>query len=262
LPYDSDLAVKVENVWIRYRAVYEANPTIRGAVTKWGSRHKSKKGVRVVEAVKDVSFDVPHGTVLGLVGANGAGKSTLMRAMAGILSPTEGRITVNGRLSTLLALGVGFNGMLSGRENIMLGCLAAGMQMDEIQDKYDMITDFADLGDFIDLPMRTYSSGMYGRLAFAVSINMDPDILLIDEALSAGDAAFKEKSFAKMRELCDEARTIIIVSHALGTIQDLCTEAIWLHKGELVRRGHPEDISDEYLRFLNIGESVLALEDV
>jgi len=263
LQFDSNLAVQVDDVTIRYRATYEANPTIRNAVLKWGKRgQRSKKGVRIIEAVKGVSFDVPHGTVLGIVGANGAGKSTLMRAMAGILSPTEGRIIVNGRLSTLLALGVGFNGFLSGRENIMLGCLAAGMPMDRIQEKYDEITEFAELGDFIDLPMRTYSSGMYGRLAFSVSINMDPDILLIDEALSAGDAAFKEKSFAKMKELCAQARTIIIVSHALGTIQELCSDAIWMHKGELIRQGRPEDISDEYLRFLNIGESVLALEDV
>lgn len=263
MPSDSEISVSVQNLWIRYRTTYEANPTLKGAVLKFGKRgERSKKSVRVVEAVKDVSFDVPNGKVLGIVGANGAGKSTLMRAVAGILPPTEGRITVNGRVSTLLALGVGFNAMLSGRENIMLGCLAAGLDMDEIQDKYDQITEFADLGDFIDLPMRTYSSGMYGRLAFAVSVHMDPDILLIDEALSAGDAAFKEKSFSKMRELCDQARTILIVSHALGTIQELCTDAIWMHKGELIRRGTPDEITEEYLRFLKVGESALTMEDV
>lgn len=261
---DSEFAVRLEHVSIRYRTTFETNPTLRGAMIKFGRRTAGEKRrqVKVVEAVKDVNFEVPHGTVLGIVGSNGAGKSTLMRAVAGILPPTEGRITVNGRVSTLLALGVGFNGFLSGRENIMLGCLAAGLEMDEIADKYEQITEFAELDDFIDMPMRTYSSGMYGRLAFAVSVNMDPDILLIDEALSAGDAKFKEKSFKKMEELCAEARTILIVSHALGTIKELCNDAIWLNKGELVRRGTPDEITDSYLRYLKVGESAITMEDV
>ena len=260
---DSEFAVRLEHLTIRYRTTYESNPTLKGAMLKFGrGRGEKRRKVRVVEAVKDVSFGVPHGTVLGIVGSNGAGKSTLMRAVAGILPPSEGRITVDGRVSTLLALGVGFNGFLSGRENIMLGCLAAGLEMDEIALKYEQITDFAELGDFIDMPMRTYSSGMYGRLAFAVSVNMDPDILLIDEALSAGDARFKEKSFNKMKELCAQARTIFIVSHALGTIQELCTDAIWMNQGELIKRGSPEEITESYLRFLKVGPSAIAMEDV
>jgi len=264
LPSDSDFAIRVEDLSIRYRTTYETNATLMGALRKVGRGERSEKRrkVRVVEAVKDVSFDVTHGTVLGIVGSNGAGKSTLMRALAGILPPTEGRITVQGRVSTLLALGVGFNGFLSGRENIMLGCLAAGLEMDEIASKYDQITEFAELGDFIDMPMRTYSSGMYGRLAFAVSVNMDPDILLIDEALSAGDAKFKEKSSAKMKELCAQARTIVVVSHALGTIQELCSDAIWMNKGELIERGTPQDITASYLRYLKVGESAITMEDV
>ena len=261
---DSEFAVRLEQVSIRYKTTYETNPTLRGAMFKLGRRtgDEKRRQVRVVEAVKDVSFEVGHGTVLGIVGANGAGKSTLMRAVAGILPPTEGRITVNGRVSTLLALGVGFNGFLSGRENIMLGCLAAGLEMEEIASKYEQITEFAELGDFIDMPMRTYSSGMYGRLAFAVSVNMDPDILLIDEALSAGDAKFKEKSFAKMKELCAEARTIFIVSHALGTVKELCNDAIWMNKGELISRGSPDEITEAYLRYLKVGDTAIAMEDV
>src|SRR5205085_1787246 len=160
---------------------FESNPTLKSAVMRLGRRQGRRRQVRIVEAVKGVSFDVPHGSVLGVVGANGAGKSTLMRAMAGILAPSEGRIIVNGRVSTLLALGVGFNGTLSGRENVILGGLAAGLTVDQVEAKFEEIAAFADLPDgFIDMPMRTYSSGMYGRLAFAVSVNMEPDILLVD----------------------------------------------------------------------------------
>ncbi len=191
---------------------------------------RASKGERVrtrtVEAVKNLSLDIPHGSVVGIVGANGAGKSTLMRSIAGILPPTSGQITVNGRISTLLALGVGFNKALSGRDNIILGGLAAGMSKAEIESQTDSIAEFADLPEgFIDMPVRTYSNGMYSRVAFAVAVNMTPDILLLDEALSAGDAAFKEKSFNRMRELCAEARTILIISHALSSLNELCDRA-------------------------------------
>ena len=147
-------------------------------------------------------FEIPHGTVLGVVGVNGAGKSTLLRAIGGNSPPTEGRIEVVGKVSTLLALGIGFKAELTGRENVVLGGLAAGLTRAQVAAKYEEIVDFAELGDFMDMPMRTYSSGMFGRLAFSVAVSMEPDILLIDEALSTGDARFREKSFEKMRELC------------------------------------------------------------
>jgi teichoic acid transport system ATP-binding protein len=204
---------------------------------------------------------VPHGTVLGIVGVNGAGKSTLLRTVAGILPPTEGRILVHGRVSTLLALGVGFNADLSGRENVVLGGLAAGLTREELAARYDTIAEFAELGDAMDLPMRTYSSGMYGRLAFAVAMNMEPNILLIDEALSVGDPRFKRKSFEKMRELCDQAGTILLVSHALRSVRRLCNEVIWLDKGRIVMRDDPAAVIKEYRRFLGVDERELALED-
>ena len=207
-----------------------------------------------MRALRDVTFAVPHGTVLGVVGVNGAGKSTLMRTLAGILPPTDGRVEVNGRISTLLALGVGFNSKLSGRENVVLGGLAAGLSRDQLAAKYDEIAEFAELGDFMDAPMRTYSSGMYGRLAFSVAVNMDPDILLIDEALSVGDARFKRKSFEKMRELCAQARTIVLVSHGLRGMRKLSTEVLWLHEGEVVKRGDPETVIAEYRRFLELDD--------
>ena len=156
-----NVAIRVEDVVIRYKTSYEKNPTLRNAFIKFGKREGRRRQVKVIEAVNHLTMDVPHGSVLGILGANGAGKSTLMRAMAGILPPTEGRIVVNGRVSTLLALGVGFNPMLSGRENVILGGLAAGLSVEQVEAKFDEIADFAELGDFIDMPMRTYSSGMY-----------------------------------------------------------------------------------------------------
>jgi teichoic acid transport system ATP-binding protein len=165
-------------------------------------------------------------------------------------------------VSTLLALGVGFNSELSGRDNVVLGGLAAGLSREQLAAKYDEIAEFAELGDFMDLPMRTYSSGMYGRLAFSVAVNMDPDILLIDEALSVGDARFKHKSFEKIRELCDQAGTILIVSHALKSMRRLCHEVIWMHNGEVALRGDPAEVIEAYTRFLDVGESEIALEDV
>ena len=157
-------------------------------------------------------------------------------------------------MSTLLALGVGFNARLTGRDNVVLGGLAAGLTRDQVAAKYEEIAEFAELGEFMDLPMRTYSSGMYSRLAFSVAVNMEPDILLIDEALSVGDARFRRKSFRKMRELCAQARTILIVSHGLRTIRRLCDEVLWLHEGRIVMRDAPDAVLEEYRRFLGVGE--------
>ena len=216
-----------------------------------------------IEALRNVSFEVPPGTVLGIVGVNGAGKSTLMRTVAGILPPTAGRVQIQGRVSTLLALGVGFNADLSGRENVVLGGLAAGLTREQLAEKYDEIADFAELGDAMNLPMRRYSSGMYGRLAFSVAVNMEPDILLIDEALSVGDARFRRKSFRKMRELCDQAGTILVVSHALKSIRRLCNEVLWLNEGQIVMRDEPRPVIEAYRRFVGVGEGDdVAFEDL
>jgi ABC-type polysaccharide/polyol phosphate transport system ATPase subunit len=251
--------IKVEDVSVTYRTATERQPTLRTTLLRLGRRERV---MREVEALKRVSFEVPHGQVLGIVGVNGAGKSTLMRTVAGILPPTSGRVEVEGRVSTLLALGVGFNKKLTGRENVILGGLAAGLTKDRLQEKYDEIVEFAELEDFMDMPMQTYSSGMYGRLAFSVAVNMDPDILLIDEALSVGDARFKRKSFEKMRELCGEDRTILLVSHALGSIEELCDSALWIHKGVLRMWDDPETVVKTYTRFLDVKEDAFTMEDV
>jgi ABC-type polysaccharide/polyol phosphate transport system ATPase subunit len=255
----SDWAVRIENLSVTYRTAVDKKPTLKRTLVRLGRRQRT---IREIRAVRDVSFQVAHGTALGIVGVNGAGKSTLMRTVAGILPPSKGRVEVQGSVSTLLALGVGFNGDLSGRQNVILGGLAAGLTRAEVAQKYDAITEFAEIGDFVDLPMRTYSSGMYGRLAFSVAVNMEPDILLIDEALSVGDARFKRKSFDRMRELCSQAGTIFIVSHGLNALRKLCTEIIWMHEGRIAMRDDPDTVIDEYKRFLNVGESAFALEDV
>jgi ABC-type polysaccharide/polyol phosphate transport system ATPase subunit len=246
-------------VSVTYKTSLERRPTLRSMVTRMG---RGEKVIREIEAVKHVSFEIPHGTVLGIVGANGAGKSTLVRTIAGILPPTSGRIDVYGRVSTLLALGVGFNKNLSGRDNVRLGGLAAGLEREKLEEKYEEIVKFAELGEFMDMPMRTYSSGMYGRLAFSVAVNMDPDILLIDEALSVGDARFRRKSANKMRDLCSQAHTIVLVSHALGSIRELCDQAIWMDHGVMRMWDEPEAVVDAYTEFLEVGQDAVTLEDV
>jgi ABC-type polysaccharide/polyol phosphate transport system ATPase subunit len=251
--------IRVEDVSVTYRTSLESAPTLKSTVLKLGRREKV---IREVHALKGVSFEVPEGQVLGVVGANGAGKSTLMRTVAGILPPNSGRVEVHGRVSTLLALGVGFNRKMTGRQNVVLGGLAAGLTRVQLAEKYDEIVKFAELEDFMDMPMRTYSSGMYGRLAFAVAVTMEPEILLIDEALSVGDARFRKKSFRKMRELCSEDRTILLVSHALGSIKELCDQAIWIHKGELRMWDEPDNVVDAYTEFLEVGEDAFTMEDV
>jgi ABC-type polysaccharide/polyol phosphate transport system ATPase subunit len=252
-------SIIVDDVSVTYRTSLERKPTLKSTLLRLGRRERV---VREIEAVKNVSFEIPHGTVLGILGANGAGKSTLVRTIAGILPPTAGRVEVFGRVSTLLALGVGFNRDLTGRDNVRLGGLAAGLDRAHLAEKYEDIVNFAELGEFMDLPMRTYSSGMYGRLAFSVAVNMDPDILLIDEALSVGDARFRRKSADKMRELCGQARTIVLVSHALGSIAELCDQAIWMDRGVMRMRDEPEAVIDAYTEFLEVGQDAVTLEDV
>ncbi len=258
-PEAAPLAVRVEDLSVVYRTSIERKPTLGSTLKRLGRRQRV---VREVEAVTDVSFEVPTGTVLGVVGANGAGKSTLVRTVAGILPPSRGRVEVRGRVSTLLALGVGFNKRLTGRENVVLGGLAAGLSIREVAERYEQIAEFAELGDFMDMPMRTYSSGMSSRLGFSVAINLEPDILLIDEALSTGDARFKRKSFEKMQELVADARTIFLVSHALGSVKQLCDSALWMHKGRLIQYGPTAEVVEAYTRFLEVGETPTTLEDV
>nr|WP_204920333.1 ABC transporter ATP-binding protein [Microlunatus panaciterrae] len=253
------LAVKVDDLSITYRTTFERKPTLKQALVRFG---RGQRAVKEVEALKHISFEVKTGTAMGIIGHNGAGKSTLMRAMAGILPPTEGKIEVWGRASTLLALGVGFNNNLSGRENVILGGLAAGLSRREVEARAEEIAEWTELGDFMDLPMRTYSSGMFSRVAFSVAVHMEPDILMIDEALSTGDAHFREKANAKMEELRNSARAMFLVSHGLGSIKEMCNEVIWLDHGTLMMRGEPKEVVDAYMKFLKVKKSAATMEDI
>jgi ABC-type polysaccharide/polyol phosphate transport system ATPase subunit len=256
---DLPLAVKVDDLSITYRTTFERKPTLKQALVRFG---RGQRAVREVEAIKNVTFEVRAGTAMGIIGSNGAGKSTLMRAMAGILPPTSGSIEVWGRASTLLALGVGFNKNLSGRENIILGGLAAGLSRREVDERAEEVAEWTELGDFIDMPMRTYSSGMSARVEFSVAVHMKPDILMIDEALSTGDAHFREKANAKMAELRDSARAMFLVSHGLGSIKEMCNEVIWLDRGTLMMRGEPDQVVKAYLKFVKVKKRESAMEDV
>ncbi len=255
----SPLAVRVQDLSITYRTTFERKPTLKQALVRFG---RGQRAVREVQAIKDVSFEVANGTAMGIIGSNGAGKSTLMRAMAGILPPTSGSIEVWGKASTLLALGVGFNQSLSGRENIILGGLASGLSRKEVEERADEVAEWTELGDFIDMPMRTYSSGMSARVGFSVAVHMKPDILMIDEALSTGDAHFREKANAKMAELRDSARAMFLVSHGLGSIKEMCSEVIWLDHGKLMMRGDPDEVVTAYMKFVKVKKSATAMEDI
>lgn len=229
---------------MRFRATHEKKPTLKGSLSRVGQRSRS---TMYVEALRGVSFEVPAGSVYGVIGHNGAGKSTLFRVLAGILPPSWGRVTVWGRVTPLLSLGVGFNRELTGRENILLGGLAAGLDADRVRAHSDEVEEFAGLGEAINFPMRTYSSGMFGRLAFAVAAFLEPEILLIDEALSAGDAAFKKKSMEKIVELCSRDCTVLIVSHGLEIVRVLADRCLWIEQGRVRREGCADEVVAEYL---------------
>ena len=253
------LAVSTTNLGLIYKTSISKRPTFKARLKTIG---KGKKHTRLVNAISDVNIDVHYGSVLGVIGSNGAGKSSLMRVISGIIPPTQGKVEVHGSVSTLLALGVGFNPSMTGRSNVYLGGLAAGMSRAEIDNRFDAIADFAELGDAIDAPMRTYSSGMFARLAFSVAATVEPDILIIDEALSTGDARFKEKSLNRIKELRSADRALILVSHALATIEEICNEVLWLDKGKIMMRGKPEEVIAAYRDFLNVGKSAASNEDV
>ena len=206
----------------------------------------------VFEAVKDVSFAVEKGGILGIIGKNGSGKSTLLRAIAGVFSPNSGSIDLKGHTVSLMALGVGFKDNLTGRDNISLSGMLLGFTERQIQDKMQEIIDFAEIGEFIDRPVRTYSSGMHSKLAFAITAMLETDIMLVDEVLSVGDERFKKKSMNKMKELInDKYRTVIIVSHNIETLKSFCNRVMWLHDGVIKEIGEPAKVLDQYVRFMN-----------
>lgn len=219
-----------------------------------------KRYYRDFSAVRNVSFSVGHGETVGIIGRNGSGKSTLLQMVCGTLTPTTGSVTINGRIAALLELGAGFNPEFTGRENVFLNATILGLQYQEIEARFDAIAGFADIGMFIDQPVKTYSSGMYVRLAFAVAINVDPDILVVDEALAVGDEAFQRKCFARIEDIKDRGGTILFVSHGAQTIVQLCDRAILLDGGEAILDGRPKTVVNQYQRLVNLsGEQAAAV---
>ena len=203
-------------------------------------------------AVENVSLRIGRGETVGIIGRNGSGKSTLLQMICGTLEPTSGTVKVNGRIAALLELGAGFNGDFTGRENVKLNCAILGLSHEETAARFSAIEEFADIGIFIDQPVKTYSSGMYVRLAFAVAINVDPDILVVDEALAVGDEAFQRKCFARIEQIRDRGATVLFVSHGAQTIVQLCDRAILMDRGEKILEGSPKTVVNQYQRLLNL----------
>src|SRR6266550_938525 len=205
-------------------------------------------------ALKDVSFTVPRGTTVGVIGRNGSGKSTALKLVAGITKPTSGTVRVEGRISALIELGAGFHPEISGRENVFINGIMLGLTKREIQERFDEIVDFAELREFIDAPVKTYSSGMYMRLGFAVAIHVDPDVLLIDEVLAVGDEGFTHKCLDKLSEFRRRNKTILLVTHSLNLVERFCDEAVWLDAGKLQTQGDPKRVVGAYLAKVEEGE--------
>jgi ABC-type polysaccharide/polyol phosphate transport system ATPase subunit len=237
----SDLALEVEHLTKTFRLHHQKANSIKALIAGKG-RNRFDDFV----ALKDVTFDVKEGEVFGVIGHNGSGKSTLLKCMAGILQPNEGSVRVHKRMSALLELGAGFHPELSGRDNVFLNAAILGMNRRDIAARFDDIVEFSGLQSFIDTPVKTYSSGMYVRLAFAVAINVDPRLLIIDEILAVGDVTFQQRCLEKFVEFRNEGRTIILVTHAMNTVRDMCDRAIWLTGGVLTGEGDPADLVEEY----------------
>ena len=208
-------------------------------------------------ALDSVSFEVPRGTTFGVIGENGSGKSTLLKLLAGITKPTRGALRVDGRISALIELGAGFHPEISGRENVAINGIMLGLSRRQVEERFDDIVDFAELREFIDAPVKTYSSGMYMRLGFSVAIHVDPDVLLIDEVLAVGDEAFTRKCLDKIGEFRRRGKTILLVTHSLGLVEKMCDEAMWLRHGRKAGIGDPKRVVDAYLTYVAGGEEAL-----
>jgi lipopolysaccharide transport system ATP-binding protein len=234
-----------------------APPTLFGTVARWARREPPRR----FWALQGLDFTVAKGRTVGVVGPNGSGKSSLLGLVAGTITPTEGAVRTRGRISSLLELGAGFHPDLSGRENVFLNAAILGIPREDVKKRFSHIVEFAGLGEFIDMPVKHYSSGMYVRLGFAVAVEMDPEILLVDEVLSVGDLAFQMKCLSRIREFQKKGKTLLFVSHALQTVEEFCHEALLIHKGRLVARGDPGDVILQYIRgYMGEGGYVYTME--
>lgn len=240
---DPQNAIEVRNMSKQFKVDYDKANTLKDKILFWKKSH-----VEVHQVLKNINMNVRKGETVALIGTNGSGKSTLLKLMTKIIFPNKGTIETNGKLTSLLELGAGFHPDFTGRENIYFNASIFGLTRKEIDARIQDIIDFSELGEFIDHPVRTYSSGMYMRLAFSVAINVDAEILLIDEILAVGDQHFQEKCYRKLKELKDSDKTIVIVTHSLDVVKELCDRAVWIYKGELRLDGDPIYVIDEYLK--------------
>jgi len=249
--------IKVESLSKRYNLesdgkYYSLRDYISEIPQRLASRYHGRKSTEPFWALKDVSFELNKGEVLGVIGRNGAGKSTLLKILARIVLPTHGRATIHGRIASMLEIGTGFNSELTGRENIYLNGAIMGMERKEIDRKFNNIVEFSEIGKFLDMPVKKYSSGMYVRLAFSVAAHLDPEIVLLDEVLAVGDLPFQRKSLAKMRSIAkDEGRTVIFVSHSLTSVDSLCNKSILLEGGKLTAFGKTKEVITKYVSGFN-----------
>ena len=233
----------VENVYKTFNIYFDKANSLKEKMLFWKRNRKETR-----EILKGINLTVKNGEAVALIGVNGSGKSTLLKLMTKIIYPNKGKITTNGKLTSLLELGAGFHPDFSGRENIYFNASIFGLTRKEIDARIDKIIEFSELGNYIDNPVRTYSSGMYMRLAFAVAINVDADILLIDEILAVGDQHFQDKCIAKMKELKSEGKTMVFVTHSMSTVNQFCNRAVWLSNGEIKMDGEPSKVTEQYLK--------------
>lgn len=240
---NKETVISVENVTKSFNIYYDKANTIKEKLLFFKRNRREKHTV-----LKNINLEIKKGEVVGLIGTNGSGKSTLLKLMTKIIYPNEGKITTKGKLTSLLELGAGFHPDFSGRENIYFNASIFGLTRKEIDERIDDIIEFSELGEFIDNPVRTYSSGMYMRLAFSVAINVNAEILLIDEILSVGDQHFQEKCFEKMRSLKEEGKTMVFVTHSMHSVEQLCTRAVWLYNGHIKMDGDTKTVVDAYLK--------------
>lgn len=239
----NNIAIRVENMTKSFKLYYDKASTLKERLVFW---NKKKSESRIV--LDNINLDIKKGETVALIGTNGSGKSTLLKLMTKIIYPTKGKVITNGKLTSLLELGAGFHPDFTGRENIYFNASIFGLTAAEIDARINDIIEFSELGEFIDSPVRTYSSGMYMRLAFSVAINVDAEILLIDEILAVGDQHFQDKCFEKLEQLKNSDKTIVIVSHNLGAVKQLCNRGIWIYEGQVRMDGDVEMVIDEYLK--------------
>jgi ABC-2 type transport system ATP-binding protein/lipopolysaccharide transport system ATP-binding protein len=241
--YLTSKSIFLEGISVVYRAPTERITTIKEYAIRI-LQGKVKK--QIFNALTNVSLEVERGQIFGIVGRNGAGKSTLLKVISRVLIPTDGRVWIRGSVAPLLQLGAGFHPELTGRENVFLNGTILGHRHGDIEEKMEYVTKFSEIGDFLEAPVRTYSSGMYARLGFAVATAWRPDILVIDEVLGVGDATFQEKCYRRIKDFCEEGTTVLLVSHTASVVRDLCKSAAWLDRGHLVAVGNAQQISDRY----------------